>query len=151
MVARCTASRAIRWALSGSRVFVDTNVFAYALDSSAGAKQSRAQEVISARRHDIVVSTQVLVELYAVCTSKLGMARSDARAAVEAVGAFPVTDTDRGLALRAITLADRAQLSVFDAAIVCAAQRSSCGAILTEDLNEGQRFGDTVIENPFGA
>lgn len=135
--------------MSSSRIFVDTNVFAYALDGSAGVKQSRAQEVISARRHDIVVSTQVLIELHAVCTSKLGMPRSDARAAVESISGFPVTDTDRGLVLRAVALAERAQLSVFDAAIVCAAQRAGCRAILTEDLNEGQHFGDTVVENPF--
>ena len=135
--------------MSSGRVFVDTNVFAYALDRSAGAKQARAQEVIRARRHDIVVSTQVLIELHAVCTSKLGMPRSDARAAVESISGFPVTDTDRSLVLRAVALAERAELSVFDAAIVCAAQRAACRAILTEDLNDGQRFGDTVVENPF--
>lgn len=130
-------------------MFVDTNVFAYALDGSAGDKQLSAQQVIDARRHDIVVSTQVLIELYAVCTRKLGMPRSDARAAVEAISGFPVIDTDRTLVLRAAALAERAQLSIFDAAIVCAAQRAECRAIVTEDLNAGQRFGETVIDNPF--
>lgn len=135
--------------MSSSRVFVDTNVFVYALDGSAGVKQSRAQEVISDHRHDIVVSTQVLIELYAVCASKLGMVRSDARAAVVSVSGFPVIDTDRGLVVQAAALAERAQLSIFDATIVCAAQRADCRAILTEDLNAGQRFGDTVVEDPF--
>ena len=46
--------------MTDSRVFVDTNVFAYALDSGAGDKQVQAQHVISDRRHDVVVSTQVL-------------------------------------------------------------------------------------------
>lgn len=135
--------------MSSTRIFVDTSVFAYALDADAGAKQVRAQQVVSAGRHDIVVSTQVLIELYAVCTRKLGMGHDDARSAVTAVSGFPVTDTDRELVLRAISLAGQSQLSVFDAAIVCTAQRSGCRAILTEDLNDGQRFGDVVVENPF--
>ena len=130
-------------------VFVDTNVFAYALDAADPIKQQRAQTVIRDRRDAIVVSTQVLIELYAVCTRKLGMDRPDAREAVESVAGFPVTDTDRALVLDALRLAERATLSVFDAAIVCAAQRAGCRAVLTEDLNAGQRFGDVVVENPF--
>lgn len=137
--------------MSTPRIFVDTNVFAYALDAAAGRKQVRAQQVVSAGRHDIVVSTQVLIELYAVCTRKLGMEHDDAQSAVAAVSGFPVTDTDRELVLQAISLAGRAQLSIFDAAIVCAAQRSGCRTILTEDLIAGQSFGDVTIENPFAS
>ena len=96
-----------------------------------------------------MVSTQILFELYAVCTRKLGMDRSDARAAVRAVADFPVTHTDRALAVDALQLAATAQLSIFDAAIVCAAQRSRCQTLLSEDLNTGQCFGEVVVENPF--
>lgn len=130
-------------------VFVDTNVFAYALDRADTTKQRLAQTVIHEHRREIVVSTQILFELYAVCTRKLGMDRDDARAAVRAVAEFPVTHTDRALAVDALHLAATAQLSIFDAAILCAAQRSRCHTILTEDLNAGQRFGEVVVENPF--
>ncbi len=132
-------------------VFVDTNVFAYALDGSDIAKQARAREVIHERRRSIVVSTQVLIELYAVCTRKLGMTRTHARAAVEPLGGFPVIDSDRALVLQAMALAEQAQLSIFDAAIACAAQRAGCRTLLTEDLNAGQAFDGLVVENPFGA
>lgn len=135
--------------MTGSRLFVDTNVFAYALDRREQPKRTRALHVIDEHRHDIVVSTQVLIELYAVCTRKLGMGRVDARHAVEAIADFPVIDTDRNLVLSALALADRAELSIFDAAIVCAAQRAGCGVLLTEDLNAGQRFDTVVVENPF--
>ncbi|MGH3448521.1 MAG: PIN domain-containing protein [Nocardioidaceae bacterium] len=130
-------------------MLVDTNVFAYALDSSEQPKQALAQHLIDQRRDDIVVSTQALVELYAVCTRKLGMDRASARQAVEALTGFGVVDTDRALVLSALALSESAQLSIFDAAIVCAAQRAGCSALLTEDLNTGQRFGDVVVENPF--
>jgi predicted nucleic acid-binding protein len=132
--------------MTSTPVFVDTNVFAYALDRADPTRQRRAQAVIHEHRRAVVVSTQIL---FAVCTRKLGMDRDDARAAVRAVADFPVTHTDRALADDALQLAATAQLSIFDAAIVCAAQRSRCQTILTEDLNAGQRFGEVVVENPF--
>lgn len=130
-------------------VFVDTNVFAYALDASDAGKQARAHQVIDERRRSIVVSTQVLIELHAVCTRKLGMTRTDARAAIEPLGGFPTIDSDRALVLQAMALAEQAELSIFDAAIVCAARRAGCQILLTEDLNAGQAFGELVVENPF--
>lgn len=135
--------------MSSSLVFVDTNVFAYALDGADARKQRRAQGLIDEHRREIVVSTQVLIELYAVCTRKLGMERGSAAAAVELISGFLVIATDRELVLRAVTLAADAQLSIFDAAIICATQRAGCPRILTEDLNAGQRLGDVLIENPF--
>ena len=131
-------------------LFVDTNVFAYALDQADPLKQTRAQQLIDEHRRQIVVSTQVLLELHAVCTGTLGMTRTDATAVVEAISEFPVADTDRALVLLAAALSATAQLSIFDAAIVCAAQRSGCARLLTEDLSAGQRFGDLVVEDPFG-
>lgn len=135
--------------MTGAPVFVDTNVFAYALDRADADKQRRAQAVVDDHRHEIVVSTQVLIELYAVCTRKLGMSRDDARAAARALAGFPVVDTDRALVLDALQLAAETQLSIFDAAILGAARRAGCRAILTEDLDAGRRLGDVVVENPF--
>ena len=65
-----------------STAFVDTSVFAYALDAGAGAKQIRAQQLLDTRRGDITVSTQVLIELHAVCTRTLGLSQNDAATAV---------------------------------------------------------------------
>jgi predicted nucleic acid-binding protein len=130
-------------------VFVDTNVFAYALDARDPAKQRRAQEIIDEHRRGIVVSTQVLLELHAVCTRKLGMDRADAGEAVRAVGAFPVVVADRELVLDAVALAQRAQLSVFDAAIVQAAARGGCELLLSEDLSDGQELAGVTVRDPF--
>lgn len=135
--------------MTGPPVFVDTNVFAYALDTANAEKHRRALQVVDERRREIVVSTQVLIELHAVCTRKLGMDRTDAQTAIEAISAFPVVDADRALVISAMVLADEGQLSIFDAMIVCAAQRFGCPTLLTEDLNAGQRFGEVVVENPF--
>jgi len=130
-------------------LFVDTNVFAYALDEGEPVKRDAAREVIEKHRRQIIVSTQVLLELYAVCTRKLGMDREVAGGAVRAVALFPVVGADRELVLDAITLASHAHLSVFDAAIVSAAVRGRCATLLTEDLNEGQVLSGVRVRNPF--
>jgi predicted nucleic acid-binding protein len=55
--------------------FFDTNIFVYADDVSAPAKQARAIQLITEyRRSDLlVVSIQVLQEYYAAATGKLGV------------------------------------------------------------------------------
>lgn len=135
--------------MADEKVFVDTNVFAYALDISDAGKRSRAAELIGARRRSIVVSTQVLLELASVCTRKLGMTRGEARAAVAAVALFPVVTTDRELVLSAAATAERHQLSIFDAAIVEAAARAGCSELLSEDFSDGQVFASLRVRNPF--
>ena len=53
-------------------IFVDTNVWVYAVDAADPAKRERALEVTApARDRDLVISTQVLAEFYAVVTRKL--------------------------------------------------------------------------------
>jgi predicted nucleic acid-binding protein len=130
-------------------VFVDTNVFAYALDTADPDKRIRAIELINDHRNAIVVSTQVLLELHAVCTRKLGLARDAATRTIDAVAQFPVVTTDRNLVLDAANLAARAQLSIFDAAIIRAASRAACSLLISEDLADGQRFDALEIRNPF--
>ena len=57
--------------------FVDTNVLAYAYDADSGDKGERAREVL-AEIEGAVVSTQVVLELFAVLTRKLGLPREAA-------------------------------------------------------------------------
>ena len=47
------------------------------------------------------------------------------------------------------TLQDQYQLSYWDALIVGAAKASSCGFLLTEDLQEGQHLEGIEVVNPF--
>jgi predicted nucleic acid-binding protein len=54
-------------------VFVDTNVWVYAVDAADPDKRARALAVTtSGPDRQIVISTQVLTEFYSVVTRKLG-------------------------------------------------------------------------------
>src|SRR5690606_2007070 len=108
-----------------------------------------ATRQIDLRRDDIVISTQVLLELHTVCRRKLGMGIDETNKVIRAVAEFPVLDADRSLVLEGVRLAKESDISIFDAMIVAAAQRAGCTLLLTEDLNDGQDFGGLVITNPF--
>lgn len=135
--------------MSSERAFVDTNVFAYALDDADEAKQARARLVIAELGREIVVSTQVLIELYAVCTRKLNMSSNAAADAVALISRYPVIHTDRDLAMAAVRRASDGSISVFGAAIVEAAAVAGCRRLITEDLNHGQLIAGVRVEDPF--
>ena len=49
----------------------------------------------------------------------------------------------------AAEIADRNNISYWDAAIVAAARILGCDAVYSEDLNQGQSYDGVVVLNPF--
>ena len=135
------------------RVFIDTNLWAYRLDRREPEKSAFVRDWLRelARENDIVISTQVLIELRSVITRKLKPALSwqDTRAALLALAEFEVVPTNANLVLDAHELAQAEKLSWFDALIVEAAIRAGCQRLYSEDLDHGRRYGDMVVNNPF--
>ncbi len=134
-------------------VFVDTNVWVYAVDAADPAKRERALEVVApARGRDLVVSTQVLTEFYAVVTRKLAVPvpAQDAQAMVAQLSALPVVAVDASLVAAAIAGSREWQVSIWDALILRAAEVAGCRLVLSEDLADGRTYGSVVVENPFG-
>src|SRR6266404_5421015 len=134
-------------------VFVDTNVFIYAVDQADLRKQQAARswraELWKSRRGR--TSFQVLQEFFVNVTQKALSSREDARSEVRDLLAWnPVP-------VNAITLGhgwkiqDRYKLSFWDALIVAAAKQALCGYLLTEDLQAGQEIDGVVVVDPFRA
>ncbi|MCB1612724.1 MAG: PIN domain-containing protein [Lysobacterales bacterium] len=135
------------------RVFIDTNLWVYRLDQREPEKSRRIGDWLRevASEHDIVLSTQVLIELRSVLARKLKppMPQEDTRAALNALAQFEVLASDTALVLDAHELAHREQLSWFDALIVEAALRAGCERLFSEDLSHGRQFGNLTVCNPF--
>jgi predicted nucleic acid-binding protein len=132
-------------------IFVDTNVWVYAVDAADPAKRERALEAIApAPGRDLVVSTQVLTEFYAVVTRKLAVpvAVEDADAMVRQLAVLPVVAIDASLVVSAVAGSREWQISIWDALIVRAAEVAGCRRILSEDLADGTTYGSVVVENP---
>jgi predicted nucleic acid-binding protein len=134
-------------------VFVDTNILAYAHDTSDQRRQPIASRLLAElwRSRSGVLSTQVLTEFYAVTTRKFDppMSRRDARALVGAYSAWPIVQVDPPLIVAASALEEHHSVSYWDALIIEAARRSGADRLLSEDLQHGRRIAGLTIENPF--
>ena len=133
-------------------LFVDTNVWVYAVDAADPAKRKRALEATApVPGRDLVVSTQVLTEFYAVVTRKLAVPVSveDAEAMVRQLALLPVVAIDSSLVVSAIAGSREWQISIWDALILRAAEVAGCRRVLSEDLADGTTYGSVVVENPF--
>ena len=100
--------------------------------------------------HEVVISTQVLIELRSVASPKLQPPLGDQQitALLQALAGFEVWCTDANLILDAHQLATREQLSWFDALIAEAAIRSRCALLFSEDFSHGCRIAGLEVVNP---
>jgi predicted nucleic acid-binding protein len=138
------------------RTFVDTNVLVYLYDPAERAKRARARALIEAERRasPLLVSTQVLSELYAALTrEKKGkpaiMPADRAERVVRALARWTVVVVDPATIVQAIALSRSARFAFWDALIVQSAIVGGCERLLSEDLGHGQRIGGVRIESPF--
>lgn len=139
--------------MSGSRIFVDTNVLVYSYDTDAGIKHETARSVLRElwESRTGAVSTQVLQEFYVTVTRKLPkpLAQQTARKIIDTYRAWPVHRPQVSDVTLASELEERHKLSFWDALVITSAQQSEAQSLLSEDLQDGQRFGELVIVNPF--
>jgi predicted nucleic acid-binding protein len=137
----------------GDRTFVDTNVFVYALDESEPAKREISRQALADGDYgELVLSSQVLGEFYVTVTRKFSAPLTEEQAA-EAVDRLAATNLTvaigRAHVEHAIETSRSCQISYWDGLIVAAASQAGCSRLLSEDLNDGQRFGSVLVENPF--
>ena len=136
------------------KVFLDTNLFVYSYDDRDPIKRSMARELIRTVTFDRtgVVSYQVVQEFFHVLLVKAaGKLNTEDAQQVLATVFRPLLAVHSSVALfgDAIHLQKRHRLSWYDSLIVAAAQQSGCAILYTEDLQQGQRFGDLAVINPF--
>lgn len=128
------------------RAFIDTNVLVYAfLDVE---KRERA---LAALADGGVVGVQVLNEFTNVAHKKRGRPWGEVEDALRVIRArFPeVAPLTVETHDNAIALKREHGLAFFDALIVAAALEAGCDTLLTEDMQNGRRFGACRVVNPF--
>jgi predicted nucleic acid-binding protein len=135
------------------RYFVDTSILMYAHDASAGEKHQVAKALVENlwEARSGVVSTQVLQEL-AVNLRRKSKKPLDVRATRDVVSdylAWQVVVNGGDSILEALDLESRFQVSFWDALVIQAAQASGAETLYSEDLSDGQRYGQLRVVNPF--
>lgn len=134
-------------------VFVDTNILAYAHDTSEESKQPIAKDLLDElwESERGALSTQVLQEFYVVATRKFepALSRKEAREIVSNYGEWKLLRIDLVMIVNASQLEEKHQLMFWDALIIEAARRSGATRLLSEDLSSGRTIEGIAIENPF--
>ena len=126
--------------------FIDSNVVLYLLSGDA-AKAVRAEAILQTGG---VISVQVLNEVASVCRRKLKMPWEEVDALLLAVKTacdiLPLTLASHE---KAVELAKRFHLSLYDANIVATALASDAKVLLSEDMQSGMLIDGLLIQNPF--
>lgn len=134
-------------------VFVDTNVFLYALDEADRTKQEAARlwraEMWKSQRGR--TSFQVLEEFYAKVVKKWPDAQDRARAEIRDLLAWQPVKIDGSVIEQAWKIQDRYRFSFWDSLIVASAKAASCRYLLTEDMQNNQMVDGIRVVNPFKA
>jgi predicted nucleic acid-binding protein len=134
------------------KCFVDTNILVYAHDFGTGAKHERARTLIEKLwgSGGGVVSTQVLQELCVSLRRKATRPLSveGTRRLIEDYSSWEVVVNTAESVLQALTIESRYQISFWDALILQAAGSAGATIVYSEDLGEGQSYGEVRVVNP---
>ena len=134
-----------------AKVFFDTNVLVYAAVGTGKDESKRKRALDLIQSEDFGTSAQVLQEFFVTVVRKALRPLSAAQALewIEQWAAFPCQPIDRELVQIAVGLSERFTISYWDAAILAAAEALGSRIVYSEDLNDGQRYGEVRVINPF--
>lgn len=133
------------------RVGIDTNILVYAADPRDKTKQDVAREMI--RRTALAqgaLAQQCLFEFLSVTTRRLHQQPAFVVAVARKWGLIldivvPSVDVFN----EAIALMNSHQISGWDARLVATYASNGVGILVSEDLQDGGRYGSVTVINPF--
>jgi predicted nucleic acid-binding protein len=139
--------------VDGDRIFVDTNILIYAYDAGAGERHRIARSVLEDlwERRAGILSAQVLQEFYNTVVRKLGprLTAVDARNVIVQYSEWCAYPTDALVVYNAARLHESHRVSWWDALIIESACQAGAKYLLSEDLQDGRKFGALEVRNPF--
>ncbi|MGH6920214.1 MAG: PIN domain-containing protein [Geminicoccaceae bacterium] len=134
-----------------TRFSLDTNVLVYAADLAAGQRHERALDIVdrAVRRH-CVLTLQALAEFFHVTTRKQMVARAEAAAQLrDWTTEFPTVSVDAEALRTALEFTVGGRFGWWGAVLLATAERHGCEVVLSEDLQDGARFGRVTVLDPF--
>lgn len=138
--------------MNGERFTLDTNILVYSVDARDARKQTLALDVIAASVvRDCPLALQVIGEFYAAATAKLKLRADDAsERSLQLLASFEIFAQSTNAVRAALKETAKSRFSFRDAVLLASAAEAGCSVILSEDMQDGARFGSIAICNPFG-
>jgi predicted nucleic acid-binding protein len=130
------------------KLLLDTNLWVY-LYAQNEPKALRVRQLVDEHFSHIVLSTQILGELYHVLTRKAFCAPEQAGGIIkEMCLTFPVLPVATEHVLRALEIADDYRYSYWDSLLLATASLNDCVTMYSEDMQHNQKIGKLRILNP---
>lgn len=135
------------------RFSLDTNILIYAVDRDAGDRHEQSKDLVGqAAKRDCILTVQALAEFYHATTRKKLLEPAQAKNFVnDWLNVFNVVSADRSTLVNAMEAVEEHHLSFWDAMIWAVARRAGCSAVLSEDMQDGQRLGGIEFLDPFSS
>lgn len=132
------------------KVFVDTNLWVYLYSGDDNLKGARVKEIIDLRFGDIIISTQVLGELYNILTKKKFKSKNESKdIIIETSSFFNFYEIELLTILKAIDININFGYSYWDSMIISSAINENCSILYSEDMQHQQLIENLKIINPF--
>ncbi len=134
-----------------AKILLDTNLWVYLYAKDPAEKYDQVRQIVADQFESIVISSQILGELYHVLTRKNLTTVSEAKAIiVEMVTNFPVLEIDTVKVLQALDINTQYQYSYWDSLVIATALLADCQTLYSEDMHHQQKIEKKMdILNPF--
>ncbi len=134
-----------------AKILLDTNLWVYLYAKNQPNHATQVRKIVVSQFESIVVSTQILGELYHVLTRKNLTSPPEAKAIIlEMITNFPILEIDTTKVLQALDINARYGYSYWDSLVIATALWANCHILYSEDMHHQQVVEDkTQIINPF--
>jgi predicted nucleic acid-binding protein len=118
---------------------------------AAGERHERALQILDmAVRRQCVLTLQALAEFFHATTRKRMAARAEAAAQLrDWTTEFPTVSADSAALWTALEFVVDGRFGWWDALLLATAERHGCEVLLSEDMQDGVRFGGVTVLDPF--
>jgi predicted nucleic acid-binding protein len=139
--------------VSGSSIFIDTNIWLYALSESQDKQKHLVAKALIRRTPRIVMSTQIVNEVSFNLIRKFQAGESDIRKLIRSFHRkYLVIELNRPILLHASDLRTAYSFSFWDSIVIASALSASAKVLYSEDMHDGLVvLNQLTIVNPLKA
>lgn len=135
------------------RIFLDTNIIVYTLDSENIIKQTKAKVILDQfySNQNYIISSQVVQEFCNVALRKIEPHVPE-KMLSEFIATFPSSQIELinlNTIDKALSVKTQYKYSFWDSLIIASAIHAGCNILYTEDLKDHQMIDNLMILNPF--
>jgi predicted nucleic acid-binding protein len=134
-----------------NNIFLDTNLWIYLYAKNPPEKYQKVAEIIKNNSSLLLISTQVLGELFHVLTRKKFTSKTDAITIIsDLINTFPIQAINTAEVIQALEINTKYNYSYWDSLIIATALLGKCSIIYSEDMQHNQLIDNKIrILNPF--